>query len=301
MHVTEKVMKIEFIEGSASYQKVPDYIVHVGESRLTISFFTARLVDTPATITKEWSEMLEFVDSYDPYPSWSAYVPDFLTSVRGVPGFEGEAMFLGCLTLEIGAYGAGEDEWVDYSMFEFLCTEYGQFRPTVIRNRFITTREPKIVWGGRYYKHENAGIIAALCVPFAADKFNDEMTLLLYTGMKAPNAVIGGTYTTVPKPADGSTWMHKYFSAIPNAVPQKNGDAYELEFSLVWPDGRLADKDVTLYAECSSGYLPNRKVEFRSGVGRVKFVPLHLDAGSTVSVKINGRHFTNIGSVEFTV
>lgn len=81
----------------------------------------------------------------------------------------------------------------------------------------------------------------------------------------------------------------------------KADDKAVLDIELVDAAGNLIERDVEVYLEAVSGYLPTKRVQLVKGKGQARVVALGLDAGEAIRVKAGFRFWTGDADHELEV
>lgn len=195
----------------------------------------------------------------------------------------------------------GDDEVVDFSIIDFYLDRDG---PLPWVSRLASTRPEKILYSARYRDIERYSLMASIYVPFATGTLADCVLHLVGRGAVICNQPIGNAFdgSALPiGPNGGARWREHFYSAE-LAIISQDADSTLIEAHLKWnSDGSPCSKSPLFYLEESAGYLPKRRVKFENGSARFTVSHLGLQSGDQIKVKVNAKHFTSLGQLEFLV
>lgn len=190
----------------------------------------------------------------------------------------------------------GYDELVNYTIIDFLYDNQGMLP---WRSRFPRTAREKVDFSARYRAQVQAQLAASLYVPFFKGSFEGCTLHLVERGKLDFNGVINHSFDGEAQPVgeNGRLFKDHFF----RADLTQNGEYVDLQ--LAWnKDGSPCREVATFTLESDAGYLPKTKVTTDSeGKARFKVMPLGLDTGDLIKVKVNCTHYSNIGSIEIVV
>lgn len=190
----------------------------------------------------------------------------------------------------------GYDELVNYTIIDFLYDNQGMLP---WRSRFPRTAREKVDFSARYRAQAQAQLAASLYVPFFKGSFEGCTLHLVERGKLDFNGVVSHSFDGEAQPVGENGRLFKdYFF---RADLTQNGEYVDLQ--LAWnKDGSPCREVATFTLESDAGYLPKTKVTTDSeGKARFKVMPLGLDTGDLIKVKVNCIHYSNIGSIEIVV
>lgn len=194
----------------------------------------------------------------------------------------------------------GFDELVDYSVLD-LYKDGNVWEP-----RLPDTKNVKLIYSARVRDFQRRRLLASLYIRFATGDLSETVVHLvdrggcLVTDLVADSKFDG---TAFPVGPGGALWLNHFWHA--EVIPVQRGDDGRLMFDVVLKnnrDGSDCARPTRLELSADAGYLPRRFVTTdEMGKARFSLIPLGLQAGERVKVKVSATHFTNLGSASVEV
>lgn len=297
-------------------------VVHLEERRLSLVVLSPRpdvrdarrlRPDAYADLMTTWEGVEAHARTAPAQIAYRAGTPDLSMTGRyvdGLPPDDGDRaemtfQVMGKITLDLDG-PLGHDEWVDYSIFDFLCATDGT--PQLIVSRFAVTGGLKAGFSARMrslFPHA-ANSHITLCLPFAKRDLREVELIAVSWGRYKPLGFVPDEERAAVPP--GAKLAYGLYEAAPRAdadlsVPA--GGTISVPIYLRWKSnidyghaaGTPARHRTRLKVEASAGYVPYRVVEMdEHGEGRLRLTALGLAPGDDIKVKLNATHFTGVGS-----
>jgi hypothetical protein len=160
-----------------------------------------------------------------------------------------------------------------------------------VRDWFHSTRQPDDIAYGRIF----------LWIPFE-DSTNDELTLYSVAGREEwPNLWNGEPVLTDVTPMREAALEVMPSLSIDGPSSITAGGTEEFTVSLVDVNGDLIERDVTVYLESVTGYLPLTRIQLINGIGSAKVAALALSEGDVVRVKAGFKNWKGEADITLEV
>lgn len=194
----------------------------------------------------------------------------------------------------------GDEEVVDYSVIDIIAANGAS--GLVWKSRLPSTSLAKIGTSQRWRSVTGERRIATIYIPFNTRSLADTTIFLVNSG---GGVICNQELVTVDDQApigDAPNWTSYFYHADLKHAYLPDGSIL-VNLQLRWNrDSSICRGRTALLIESSAGYLPRRRVETdEGGAASFKLMPLGLERGEKIAVKVNSTHFTKIGFFELTL
>lgn len=218
--------------------------------------------------------------------------------------------FSGAILVNLDSDGWGADELSDCTLLDIVVNYTGA--PIGVYSRFTKTARGKISYSDRYRENFGVGTTSNIFFPYKSRSFEDAEHIGIIHGMHEPIADsptrrVSKVICNVP----GRTFIDDIYKAITHEPEYqvKEGGSVDIDFTMTWPQSDIYSKEggevlthpVEVNARTDAGYIPKTRVHTENGVGKIKFMPLGLEAGDVATVKFAVGNMSNVGSVKVKV
>ena len=302
--------------------RVQQSVVHLEARRLSLTVLSPVLDEfgqrhplPPISVQRiaTWTEFEPYTRAAPTDIAHRSAVPDLSlagTYVRDLPADDGDRaqtlfQVMGKITLDLDG-PLGQDEWVDYSIFDFVCAADGT--PLLVINRFAVTNDLKAGFSARMrgLYPGGASTYLTLCLPFAETDLRQIELIGVPWGRYKPLGFTPDEARIAFPP--GAKLAYGLYEAVPPAgidltVPA--GQTITIPLSLRWkhntdyghPEGTPVRRSTRFKVEASAGYLPRRVLRMNdNGEAMLDIAAFGLAPGDEIKIKLNATHFTGVGS-----